>query len=87
MRALGPSTGVPGSLANPTVELRNANGALLTSNDNYYYDYYVATLHLVPGNSFEAAFSNMLAPGNYTAIMRGVANTTGIGLVEVYGIE
>ena len=35
-------------LVNPTVELRNANGALLTSNDNYYYDYYVATLHLVP---------------------------------------
>ena len=87
VRGIGPSSGVPGALVNPTVELRNANGALLTSNDNYYYDYYVATLHLAPGNNYEAAFSSMLAPGNYTAIMRGVANTTGIGLVEVYGIE
>jgi hypothetical protein len=87
VRGIGPSTGVAGALANPTVELRNANGALLSSNDNYYYDYYVSIRHLAPMNNREAALSNMLVPGNYTVIMRGVANTTGIGLVEVYGLE
>jgi hypothetical protein len=84
---MGPSIGVAGSLANPTVELRNRNGALLASNDNYSFDYYVATKHLAPLNNFESALSYMLVPGNYTVIMRGVGNTTGIGLVEVYGLE
>lgn len=87
VRAIGPSTGLPGALANPTLELRNANGALLTSNDNYSYDYYVAIKHLAPTGNLESALSYMLAPGNYTAIVRGVGNTTGIGLVEVYGLE
>ena len=87
VRGIGPSTGVAGALANPTVELRNGNGALLASNDNYYYDYYVAIKHLAPLGNLESALSDMLVPGNYTVIMRGVGNTTGIGLVEVYGLE
>jgi hypothetical protein len=28
-----------------------------------------------------------LAPGSYTAIVRGVSDTTGVGLVEVYALN
>ena len=87
VRALGPSTGVAGYLTDPTLELRNGNGDLLVSNDNYYYDYTVYTNNLVPKNPSESALSDVLAPGNYTAIVRGANNTTGVGLVEVYGVQ
>ena len=87
VRAIGPSSGVPGALANPTLELHNGNGALLAANDNYSYDYYVLLNHFVPPDTRESAFSRFLAPGNYTAIVRGVGNTTGVSLVEVYGLQ
>jgi hypothetical protein len=86
VRALGPSTGVAGALADPMLELRNGNGDLLVSNDNYYYDYNVYANHLVPTNSLESALGDLLAPGNYTAIVRGVGDTTGVALVEVYAV-
>jgi hypothetical protein len=87
VRAIGPSSGVPGALANPSLELRNGNGALLASNDNYSYDYYVSLNHLVPRDTRESALSRILAPGNYTAIVKGVNNTSGIALVEAYGVQ
>jgi hypothetical protein len=87
VRAIGPSSGVPGALANPTLELHNGNGALLATNDNYSYDYYVLLYHVVPPDTRESAFSRVLAPGNYTTIVRGVGNTTGVALVEVYGVQ
>ncbi len=87
VRAIGPSSGVSGALADPTLELHNGNGALLATNDNYSYDYYVSLNHFVPPDTRESAFSRILAPGNYTAIVRGVGNTTGVALVEVYGIQ
>jgi hypothetical protein len=87
LRAIGRSSGVPGALANPTLELHNGNGALLVANDNYSYDGSVLLNHLVPTDTRESAFSRFLAPGNYTAIVRGVGDTTGIALVEVYGVD
>jgi hypothetical protein len=36
-----------------------------------------------PGDPSESAIIATLPPGNYTAIVRGVNNTTGVGLVEV----
>lgn len=87
VRAIGPSSGVPGALANPTLELHNGNGALLASNDNYSFDARVAFYHLAPPDTRESALSRILAPGNYTAIVRGVGNTTGVALVEVYGVQ
>ena len=87
LRAIGPSSGVAGALANPTLALHNGNGALLATNDNYSYDYYVLLYHLTPPDSRESAFSRVLAPGNYTAIVRGVGNTSGIALVEAYGVQ
>ena len=55
VRAIGPSSGVPGALANPTLELHNGNGALLATNDNYSYDYYVSLYHVVPPDTRESA--------------------------------
>jgi hypothetical protein len=87
VRAIGPSTSVPGALANPTLELRNGNGDLLAFNDNSPYDPYVTFNKLAPQNQFESAVGKVLAPGNYTVIVRGANNTSGVGLVEVYGVQ
>jgi hypothetical protein len=95
IRAIGPSLGtgpapVSGALANPTMEIRNGNGQLLDSNDDYTTsDNNSATYdnHLAPASFLESALSPGYAPGNYTVIVRGVGNTSGIALVEVYGVQ
>lgn len=95
LRAIGPSLtnhGVSGALANPILELRNANGDLFQSNDNYVSpiagseNTSVLTYGLQPENQFESALGPILAPGSYTVIVRGVNNATGIALVEAYGV-
>ncbi len=89
VRAVGPSlatAGVAGTLPDPALELHDANGALLVSNDNWK-DTQQAELQatgIAPTNDHEAAILRNLAPGSYTAIVRGVNNTTGVALVEVY---
>jgi hypothetical protein len=93
MRALGPSlasAGVRNVLANPVLELHNASGALLNSNDNWQSNQWAAQISatgLAPSNARESAIIATLAPGNYTAIMRGVNNTTGVGLAELYDLD
>jgi hypothetical protein len=91
VRAIGPSLNVPGKLANPTLELRDGNGALLRSNDNWRSDQeaeIIATT-IPPTNDLESAIVATL-PANgasYTAIVRGVGGTTGIAVVEVYSLN
>ena len=93
MRAVGPSlatAGVRNVLANPFLELHNSSGALLNSNDNWNSNQFAAQISatgLAPSNTQESAIIATLAPGNYTAIMRGVNNTTGVGLVELYDLD
>jgi hypothetical protein len=91
IRGLGPSlssAGVPNTLQNPTLELHNGDGALLYTNndwqDNPTQAAEIAAAGLAPGNSSESAISVTLPPGLYTAILAGLGNTTGNGLVEVY---
>ena len=95
VRALGPSLGtgpnpLAGVLVNPVLELHDGFGNLLSSNDDWVnspqYSAIVAS-GLAPSNSLESAILATLSPGNYTAIVRGVNNTTGIGLVEVYDLD
>jgi predicted outer membrane repeat protein len=100
IRAIGPELsqyGVPDPLANPTLELRNAAGALIGSNDDWQHTIIggVITRNQVvdiqnsgyaPANPFESAIIADLPPGNYTAIVRGVNDTTGVALVEVYDL-
>ena len=86
VRAIGPSLPVPGSLADPTLELRNADGSLVRSNDNWRSDQeaeIIATT-LPPANDLESAILMTLPPGAYTAILSGVGGGTGVGIVEVF---
>jgi hypothetical protein len=90
--------GVPNPLADPTLELHNGAGALIGSNDNWQHTIIggVITQNQVqdiqnsghaPADTSESAIIANLPPGNYTAIVRGVNNTTGVALVEVYDLD
>jgi hypothetical protein len=89
VRAIGPSLPVSGKLADPVVELRDRNGALLQSNDNWKSDQQaeIKATTIPPSNDLESALVRTLPPGNYTAIVRGKNNTTGIALVEVFALQ
>ena len=92
VRAIGPSLtnfGVSGALPDPTVELHDGNGATIAFNDNWADDANQGSIpqSLKPGDQHESALYRVLPPGNYTAIMRGTGNSTGIGLVEVYNLQ
>jgi hypothetical protein len=92
VRAIGPSLGafgIPNPLANPVLEMHDGNGVLETSNDNWQ-DCQASEIQatgLQPSNDNESAVVATLRPGNYTAIVRGANNTTGVGLVEAYNIR
>ena len=95
LRGIGPSL-APGSfpasavLADPTLELRDANGTLLISNndwqDNAAQAAEIMAAGLAPTNPLESAIAATLPPGLYTALLAGLNNGTGIGLAEVYDL-
>jgi hypothetical protein len=91
VRGLGPSLstfGVPNPLPDPTLELRDGNGALLRANNDWQDDAaqaaQITAAGLAPSNTKESAIAATLPPGLYTAILAGLNNGTGVGLVEVY---
>lgn len=90
VRASGPTLttlGVPGAVADPMLELHDGNGALIASNDNWKQAdnaTYIAASGFAPSNDNEAAIMTTVLPGNYTMIVRGVNNTIGVALVEVF---
>ena len=91
IRGLGPSLsafGLSPVLANPTLELRDNNGTLLTSNndwqDNAAQKAEIIAAGLAPSDPKEAAIAATLPPGLYTALLAGLSQGTGIGIVEVY---
>lgn len=91
LRALGPSlgnAGVSDPLADPTLELHDADGALLAANDNWQDTQggIIASAGLAPNSEREAAIFATVPAGNYTAVVRGANATTGVGLVEVFNI-
>ena len=93
VRAIGPELtqhGVPNPLADPILDLHNNTGVLIGSNDNWMDAPNVhETINSghAPTDPRESAIIATLPPGNYTAIVRGVSNTTGIALVEVYDLD
>jgi len=92
VRAIGPSLkpfGIDNALADPTLELRDANGSLLQGNDNWKdtQQAEISATGLAPSDDKESALLAALPNGSYTAIMRGKGNTTGVGLVEIYTVQ
>ncbi len=91
VRALGPTLtqfGVANALNDPALELRNSQGTLVDSNDNWQSSPKGAQIQatgLAPPDSAELAVLATLPMGNYTAIVRGVgARPTGLALLEIY---
>lgn len=90
VRALGPSVPVPGAMSDPNLALHDSNGALLESNDNWIDSpnkQAIIDTTIAPTNNQEAAILRTLTPGNYTAIVRGTNNATGVSVVEVYALN
>ncbi|HEX8078256.1 MAG TPA: hypothetical protein VF511_10620, partial [Chthoniobacterales bacterium] len=91
VRAIGPSLTIPGKLADPTLELRDANGGLLDANNNWVDSgnkQAIIDSSVPPPHDAESAIVATL-PSNgarYTAVVRGVNDTTGIAVVEVYAL-
>ncbi len=89
-RAIGPSLGAAGvanPLVNPTLDLRDSNGDLVQSNDDWQQGPDAQTIsndNLAPTNPRESALLATLNPGGYTVLVSGAGGATGIALVEVY---
>lgn len=90
VRALGPSlanAGVPDTLADPVLELRDSTGTLFARNDNWKENQAaVEATGLAPAHEAEAVIVTTVQPGNYTAIVRGRGDTVGMALVEIYNV-
>jgi predicted outer membrane repeat protein len=89
IRAIGPSLPVNNALADPVLELHDSNGATLAVNDNWRdtQETEIAATGIPPTDAVESAILATLSPGAYTAIVRGAGDTTGIALVESYGLN
>jgi hypothetical protein len=87
IRALGPSTGTPGALQDPTLELHDsANHVVLNDNWKSDQEQIIRDTGIAPSDDHESAIVVGLDPGSYTAIVAGKDGATGIGLVEVYDL-
>jgi hypothetical protein len=93
IRGIGPSLapfGIADPLLDPTLQLNASGGVLIASNDNWPENSNAAEITstgLAPLNSNEPALLLSVAPGSYTAVLRGKSVSTGIGLVEVYDLD
>jgi uncharacterized delta-60 repeat protein len=91
-RGLGPSlgaAGVPGALADPKLAVYNSNGVPVGYDDDWkqYQQSELIALGVQPSSDLEAAMILMLQAGNYTAVVEGLDNSTGVGLVEIYNLQ
>jgi uncharacterized delta-60 repeat protein len=91
VRAIGPSLsafGITGTLQDPTLAVKNSDGVTLIGNDDWQQGQptEIQQLGLAPSDPRESALKVTLGPGQYTAVISGKGNATGVALVEVYGL-
>jgi hypothetical protein len=95
VRALGPSlssAGLANLLQDPTLELHNANGTIMVSNDNWQDDpasaaQLTANGLALPNTAESGIFTDLAPPGQFTAIVAGKNGGIGIALVEIYNLR
>jgi hypothetical protein len=89
VRGIAPSLPFSGTLQDPTLELHDNNGNTIATDDNWKDSQQgdVQATTIPPTNEVESAIVRTLVPGNYTAVVRGVNNSTGIAVVEVYNLQ
>ena len=89
IRAIGPSLSVGSALADPELELHDGNGSLIIDNSDWRSDQEgeILATGIPPSDDLESAIIATFAPGNYTAIVRGSNDTTGVAVVEAYGLN
>lgn len=87
VRGIGPSLPLDGAFADPMLSLYDGDGKLVASNENWNSTRAsLLATGLAPTDEHEAAIVVNLAPGNYTAILSGMDNSSGVALVEVYDL-
>jgi len=91
VRGLGPSlssAGITNPLADPVLELRDASGTLLASNNNWRdtQEAAITATTLNPTNDLESAILTSLHGGAFTAILGSATGTPGTGVIEVYNL-
>jgi hypothetical protein len=86
VRGIGPSlTGISKPLADPIIELHDANGVVLASNDDWKTNQMdVEATGIPPTDDRESALVANLVPGNATVVLKGKGNLSGVAVVEVY---
>jgi hypothetical protein len=94
IQGIGPSLGnygITNPLPNPTLTLvRSSDNTVIAANDNWQSAPNAAQIQaagFAPSNPYESAIMVTLAPGGYTAILSGVSNSTGVGLVAMYEVD
>jgi hypothetical protein len=100
LRAIAPSLQfnnqpVPGTMKDPVLVLRAADGGIIATNDNWKVNDQthqsqqarIEGTGLAPSNDKESAIVRMLNPGRYTITLHGKSNTTGIAAVEAYDLD
>lgn len=95
VRAAGPalsSFGVSGVLANPSLTIRNAQGATVASNDDWSVSAVGTAAPSVGAFPFalgsrDAALVASFQPGAYTAQVSGTAGNVGVAIVEGYDLD
>jgi photosystem II stability/assembly factor-like uncharacterized protein len=101
VRAIGPSLtpfGITDALANPTLEIHDATNATIATNDNWKTTQVggiitgdqlaeITASQVAPTNDLESAIIANLAPGSYTAVVRGSGNSVGTGVVDAFDLS
>jgi hypothetical protein len=94
VRGLGPSLNingvpVPGTITDPTLDLRDANAVQLAFDDDWKttQQFEIERTGLAPANDKEASIVGNFPPGNYTVILSGQGGATGLGLIDAFRLN